>query len=209
MECMKNFIALFVLFLTWNLVNSQNLNDEISFEFGYTHHGSGDVTGFKFGTNYSRSFHKNFDLNIGFYGTINDSEEPVPLIFETTDGQLVNSTQHYVIGGMQLNLGIGFNLINTSKHKFGIKPDAILRYQATSIFDQQITDYPGLTGFPLPIRYLIREEPGRTLSLGGSVALLYQYKFNLKYFVGLNPGMQFDTNGDTIIFSTISIGRKF
>ncbi len=205
---MKNFLPLFTIFLACNLTISQNLNDDIFFELGYSRNGSGDIRGYKFGLNYSSPINKNFDFNLGFYGTLNDSEE-IPFIFETPDGDVINSTQHYVIGGMQLHLGLGLNFINTSKHKFGIKPDAILRYQATSLFDQEITDYPALTGYPVPIRFLIREEPGRTLSFGGSFALLYQYKFSSRYFLGLNPGIQFDTNGDTLIFSTISIGRKF
>ncbi len=207
---MKNKILLFILFLTLTSINfyGQNSNNSLSADFGVNMHGSGDIRGYQYGLRYNHFLSKTFDLIIAFEANLNDSQD-YEFIWEDPDGNEYDSTLHDVIAGMQINLGIGLNIINTNKHQFGLNPSVFFRYQATSILATTITDFPALTGYPVPIRYLIREEPGNTTAVGGSIRLFYNYKFNSKYFAGINPGFQLDSNGDTILFGTLSFGIWF
>ncbi|MFV9482273.1 hypothetical protein ACNI3T_00470 [Christiangramia sp. ASW11-125] len=204
----KKICFLLILFISFSSIYSQeyNTNNTISAEFGGSRHGSGDIRGFTYAFRYNKILNKRFDLTISFEGNLNDGEG-FPFTWEDPNtGRIYDSTPHNVVAGFQLNGGIAFNIINSKKHKFGLNPSVFGRYQATSLFDMIVTDYPALTGFPVPIRYYYRENPGNTLAVGGSVRLYYNYRISDKYFIGLNPGLQFDTNGDTILFANLSIG---
>ncbi len=204
---MKSILTI-SFFLISTYLFAQNIDNNsysISAEFGRNMHGSGDIMGYQYGLRLNKYLNKRFDLIIAFEGNLNDSKG-TPFIWEDPDGNKYDSTLHDVIAGFQLNLGIGFNIINSNKHKFGINPSIFGRYQATSILGTRITDYPILTGYPVPIRYLIREEPGRIQTIGGQVRLFYDYKINSNYLIGINAGFQTDSNEDTILFTTLSFG---
>lgn len=168
-------------------------------------HGTGDIIGYQYGLRFNKYLNKRFDIVIAFEGNLNDSED-TEFIWEDPDGSEYNSTLHNVVAGFQLNIGIGFNLLNSNKHKFGVNPSIFGRYQANSVLGTRITDYPALTGFPVPIRYLIRDEPGSIQTIGGQARLFYNYKINSKYLVGINTGFQTDSNEDTILYATLSFG---
>ena len=200
----------FIIFLFSSLIAfSQSTNKEtsLSVEFGRNIHGSGDIPGFQFGLRYNQSLNKRFDLIIAAEGNINDNEAR-PFTWEDGRGNTFDGTIHNVIAGFQLNVGVGLNIVNSSKHKFGFNPSIHGRYQATSLFDALIIDYPILTGLDFPIRFEIREQPGRTLALGWSGRLYYHYRFSSKHLAGLNVGIQNDTNGDTIMLATLSFGWR-
>lgn len=168
-------------------------------------HGTGDITGYSYGLRVHKPISKRFDLIASFEANLNDGED-TPFIWEHPNGNIYDSTIHDVLAGFQLNAGIGFNFINSNRHKFGINPSFFGRYQADSYFGESTIDYPTLTGLPYPIRYLIRHEPGRAYSVGGSLRLYYHYKIKDKFLLGINPGFQTDTNGDTMLFLTLSFG---
>lgn len=204
---MKLPTILICLFLFSFNCFSQNVIEQstVSAEFGRNMHGTGDISGFNFGLRFNKYLNKRFDLITAFEANLNDSAA-TPFIWEDPNGNVYDSTLHDVLAGFQLNIGLGFNIINSNKHKFGINPSVYGRYQANSVLGDRIIDYPILTGYPVPIRYLIRNEPGRTYAIGGSIRLYYNYRINSKYFVGVNPGFQNDSRGDTMLFITLSFG---
>ncbi len=205
---MKNLSTFLIVLFFCTSSYSQEKDDfsnTLSGEFGINQHGTGDIRGYTFGLRFNKSINKRFDLIIGFEGNLNDSKDS-SFIWEDPDGNVYDSTPHDVIAGIQLSTGIGFNIVNSKRNKFGINPSVFARYQANSMFDTTITDYPILTGYPVPIRTYIREEKGNTTTVGGAIRLYYNYKINNKYFVGLNPGFQLDFNGDTMLFTTLAFG---
>lgn len=204
---MKSHIILIcLLFFSYGCF-SQNLNEQntLSAEFGGNIHGTGDISGFNYGLRFNKYLNKSFDLIIAFEANLNDRED-FPFIWEDPRGKIHDSTLHDVLAGFQMNFGIGLNFINSRKNKFGINPSIFGRYQANSALGDREIQYPIVTGFPVPIRYLDRNEPGRTYAIGYSVRLYYNYRINSKYFVGVNPGFQNDSRGDTMLFTTLIFG---
>lgn len=206
---MRNYTIIFTLLLLFSssYFYGQESDNSLTAEFGMNMHGSGDIKGLQYGARYNHFLSKRFDFILSFEANLNDSRDNL-FIWNDPDGNEYDSTLHDVIAGMQLNLGVGLNILNTQKHQLGVNPSILFRYQATSIMGTTITDYPPITGYPVPIRYLIREEPGNTYAVGGSIRLFYNYKLSAKYFIGINPGFQLDSNGDTILFSTLSFGIR-
>ena len=204
---MKFFFTLSFFIISTCCFSQSSINSgyNLSAEIGRNMHGTGDIMGFQYGLRLNKYLNKTFDLIIAFEGNLNDSEAS-SFIWEDPDGNEYNSTLHDVIAGFQLNIGIGLNIVNSNNHKFGINPSIFGRYQANSKMGTQITDYPILTGYPVPIRYLIREEPGRVQTIGGQFRIFYNYKIYSKYFIGINSGFQTDSNEDTILFGTLSFG---
>ena len=205
---MKNFYLFLIFLAITTLSHSQNtsLRNTLTGEFGLNKHGSGDITGFTYGVRYNKVLNKTFDLIFSFEGNLNDREDTPFLWEDPNNGNIYNSTPHDVNAGFQINVGKGFNIINSRKHKFGINPSIFGRYSANSLFDVIVTDYPALTDFPVPIRYYYREDSGNQLTAGASFRLFYNYRISDKYFIGLNPGFQLDLYGNTILFTTLSFG---
>jgi hypothetical protein len=204
---MKNLLTFtfILIFGTTCYSQKQELPNTLSGEFGINQHGTGDILGYTYGFKFSKPLNRTFDLIIGFEGNLNDVKAS-SFIWEDPNGNLYDSTPHDVIAGFQLSAGIGLNIINSRKNKLGINPSIFGRYQADSMFSTTVTDYPILTGYPVPIRTYIREEPGNTTTAGGSFRLYYNYKISSNYFLGFNPGFQADLNGDTMLFATLSFG---
>jgi len=206
MKFKNQYLSILFTFIYLNLFSQNDVHSySLSAEFGFNQHGTGDIKGLSYGLKFNKFLSKRFDLIIGFEGNLNDSSDAI-FIWEDPNGNFYDSTPHNVISGIQLSSGIGFNIVNSNRNKFGINPSIFGRYQADSMFSTTITDYPILTGYPVPIRTYIREEPGNIWSAGVLVRLFYNYKIKEKYLIGINPGFQYDTNEDTMIFTTLSFG---
>ena len=85
----------------------------------------------------------------------------------------------------------------------------ILRYQTSSASDAINKLYPALTNLPFPVIVLENSSPQRTYSIGAAPKVGYNYTFNNKIAAGFAGGLQFDTNGDTILQLFLTIGRRF
>lgn len=135
----------------------------------------------------------------------------MPFIWEDQNGNVFDSTLHDVTAGFQLVLGIGYHIVNSTHHKFGINLNALGRYQATSLDYVREIQYPMITGFPVPIRFIYNtdSQPHRTIALGGAVKIFYDYKFKNNFTIGLMGAFQMDTNGDVIPYAAIRLGRYF
>jgi len=203
---MRKLLALFLFITSLSFAQEKNSDQPVSIiaEFGLNRHGTGDITGYSYGLRVHKPISKRFDIIFAFEANLNDGED-IPFSGEDLDGNTYDGTLHDVLAGFQLNFGIGFNIINSNKHKFGINPSVFGRYQANSALSTNI-DYPIITGFPVPLRSLIRTEPGRTYAIGYSIRLYYHYKISDKFLIGISPGFQNDSKGDTILLTTFLFG---
>lgn len=209
---MKKYIFSFLFLIASIQTFGQNIDRPtsfISFHFGLNKHGTGDMSGYSYGTNYEIFLGNKWFVNIGFEGTLNDDKGLAFIWKDPADGYSYNSTLHYVTGGFQLLIGGGFNFINNRNHRFGINPNIFGRFQVTSLNDVESILYPPLTGFPVPIKFIYNTTPSRTFAFGGALKLFYDYKFNNNYTIGLMGGFQIDTNGDTIRYAAIRLGKYF
>lgn len=203
---MKKLFVLFLFITSFSFAQEEKQDQPVSIiaEFGGNVHGSGDISGFSYGLRAHKPISKRFDFIVAFEANLNDRED-FPFFGEDLVGNTYDGTLHDVLAGFQLNFGIGFNFINSGKSKFGINPSVFGRYQADSSLGRE-TLYPIVTGYPDPIRVLKRDEPGRTYAIGYSVRLYYHYKISDKFLIGISPGFQNDSNGDTMLLSTFSFG---
>ncbi|MBZ9629752.1 hypothetical protein LB465_03090 [Salegentibacter sp. LM13S] len=204
---LKKIIALFLFITSISFAQEQTPKNPVSIigEFGINKHGTGDMSGYLYGLRVHKPISKKFEIIASFEANLNDGEDS-PFIWEDPNGNIYDSTLHDVLAGFQLNAGIGFNFINSKRSKFGVNPSIFGRYQTNSVFSESSIDYPIITGMPFPIRYLIRHEPGRTYAVGGSIRLYYHYKINDRFLLGINPGLQTDSQGDTMLFTSLSFG---
>lgn len=202
----KTLIALFFFITTFSFAQEKISKNPISIlaEFGINKHGTGDQTGFLYGLRVHKPISRKFEIIASFEANLNDSKD-LPFVGEDLNGNTFDGTLHNVLAGFQLNAGIGLNLINSTRSKFGINPSVFGRYQANSALSTNI-DFPTITGYPTPIRSLIREEPGRTFAVGGSIRLYYHFKISDKLLFGISPGFQTDSQGDTMLFTTLMLG---
>lgn len=197
---MKNLITICLLvcsvFINAQTEDTPDLKKEtFHVYFGRSFHGSGDIRGFAYGLVYERSISKRWITSLSFDSSLNDSEQRL-FIFEDPNGNIINSTQHDVVAGFQLTAGLGYRFINNKRHRFALHPGILFRYQASSLNDIETTLFPGITGFPIPIRIIENYEQNRTFAVGGALRLHYDYVFNSKYILGLQGAWQIDTNGD-------------
>jgi hypothetical protein len=204
-------LALSLLFLS--ITNAQeelNKKNAIAlFNFGRSFNGTGDIWGFQYGLTYAKYFgEKKTYWSIGFEGTLHDDEQ-IDYFFVDDQGNNRDGKSRYVTSGLQLIGGIGYQFIKSSRHDLGLSVGSLLRYQSSSIPDVVTTLFPALTNLPSPVQIVEFREPFRTLSLGAVLKLNYYYKFENDFILGLTGGFQTDTNGDTISYISLGVGKRF
>ena len=207
---MKNVILFLAIVLRSVLINSQeSLKDNtLLFYGGIGIHGSGDIPGFSYGFVFEQTFSPNWLWSLSFDGNLNDSEQ-LPFVYEDQRGNIVNSTLHDVTSGVQVTSGIGYRFINEPKHRFALHPGVFVRYQATSLNDELEILYPGLTGYPIPIRIIENYNDNSTWAVGGLMRFQYDYLIKTKYLLGIQIAWQIDTNGDAISHLALRFGYTF
>lgn len=206
---MKHYFTLLSLLFGILITYSQDTkSSEIAFGFGRSTHGSGDIKGYHYSFTYNTSIAKKTHWELAFEGTLNDAPD-YPLTFEDEAGNTYDATLHTVISGFQIVSGIKYNIVERTSSSFGISLLPLIRYQATSLSDYYETLYPAVTNVPFPVRNIIRYEPARTLALGASVRLNYNYFISKKTYLGVYGAFQTDTNGDSIYSALLKIGRQF
>ena len=200
------FITLLFFFLT----NAQNKLPGKAIEFvgGYSKHGSGDMNGIVFGAGYIKYLTKKFSLNYNIKGTINDGKETI-LINDIPNGFQTDASIRFTTAGVQIGVNGGLSLLRNSRHEFMISLGAFGRYQSASNgSDGYSIYYPSATGLPLVLIGYDNRTPQETVSVGGIFQFEYNYTFRNKFYIGLVPGFQTDTNGDAIPQIALTIGRR-
>lgn len=203
---MNRFLILLVLGLIMNdkSVAQSNL---AQFSAGFSRHGSGDLNGISYFFDYTHYFKNKLSWVASFGGDIHDGVSP--LLFEYPTGNQVDASFRYTLAGIQIGSGIKYSLIKKEKHEVFISVIGIFRYQSSSASDAINKLYPALTNLPFPVMLLENSSPQRTYSVGAAPRIGYNYTFDKKIAVGFSGGLQFDTNGDTILQLLLTLGRRF
>ncbi len=183
-------------------------NQQISVAIGTSKHGSGDLPGIVFNTSYSKKFKKNLSWIVGIGGSIHDGQQP---LYYTFRGNEVDGSIRFTTAGFQLNGYLGYDLLKAGKHQFQLRLGPLLRYQSSSNTDGFGIYYPAAgSGLPFPVVEFNNRTPQRTYTAGGSAQAGYNYtisKINLS--IGLDAGLQTDSNGDTITQLSLNMGKRF
>lgn len=202
---MKGLLILLVFLIIMHdkSVAQKNL---AQFSAGFSKHGSGDLNGVSYVFDYTHYFKNKLSWIASFGGDIHDGV--FPLFYEYPLGNKEDASFRYTIAGIQLGGGIRYSLIRNDKHELFINILGIFRYQSDSDSGKEIL-YPALTNLPFPVMILENDSPQRTYSVGAAPRIGYNFTFDKKIAVGFAGGLQFDTNGDTILQLLLTLGRRF
>jgi hypothetical protein len=130
----KIIFTLLILFLVF-ISKAQELPKRMAnFTIGATQHGTGDIIGVSLHLDYANYYTKRISGILEFGFSIHDGSDP--LFYEFPQGNIVNSSILYTTAGIQLNLGMAYDFIRTSKHELQVRLSSLYRYQSTSLYDE-------------------------------------------------------------------------
>ncbi|MBC7829755.1 MAG: hypothetical protein H7122_18570 [Chitinophagaceae bacterium] len=176
---------------------------------GYSKHGSGDMKGIVFGTEYSRYLSNIFLINYNLRASINSDKHTI-IVNNTTTNTRTDASVRFTTAGVQLGVNVGLSLARHSKHEFLISLGGFGRYQSASNGSDGYSIYsPQATGLPVVLVGYDNHTPQETFSVGGLLQVHYNYTLRNKVYFGFIPGFQTDTNGDALPQVALSIGKRF
>lgn len=203
-----NLLVVFLFTCSTLSAQFQNPKRHIQVSMGYSKHGSGDMEGIQFTTEYTDYFSSRLAWIVGFGGSMHDGSMPMYYINELSN-KLEDASVRYTTSGIQANGFVGYSPLRNHQHEIQMRLGALVRYQSSSLSDIISITYPSLTGMPYPVVDFINRSPQRTLSIGGSMQLHYNYTINNKWSIGALAGYQIDSEGDYIHQFSASVGRRF
>ena len=175
---------------------------------GYSRHGSGDMKGIVFGTEYINYLTKRFSLNYNIRATINSSKDEY-IVTNNTTGTTTDASIRYTTAGVQLGVNAGLSVIKSTRHDLKISLGAFGRYQSASNgSDGYAAYYPPVTGVPTVLIGYDNRTPQETVAVGGILQFQYDFTFGNKVYIGVILGFQTDTNGDAIPQVALTVGRR-
>lgn len=180
-------------------------NEFVMLSFGRSKHGSGDIRGFSFATEYTRYFKKKLSWSVSIGTTVHDGED---ILFYEMAGQMQNGSIRYTTAGVQGLFGMGYSIIQRSRSEVKVNLNTLLRYQTSSYSGRGIY-FPGATGLPFPVVQFHHWSPARTFTLGASLSGGYHYTFDKGVMLGVSGAFQTDLNGDVLSHTSFSIGKRF
>ncbi|TXD53501.1 MULTISPECIES: hypothetical protein [unclassified Polaribacter] len=169
-------------------------------------HGTGDLNGISFSSNYIKPIKKNLSYLITIGGSTHQGKNE--LIYNL-NGKDIDGSILYTTSGIQLGFGLDYNLIKIKKHKFNVRLIPFIRYQSTSIPDVSTILYPPITELPLPVIYFEQFRPSETIAAGLESNLIYNLTLFNTVSLNLIASFQFDTNGDTLRGLGIGLVKTF
>ena len=201
----NKYLALVLLMLCSYSIKAQ---DGFNLELNMlrTKHGTGDMLGFSFNTNFVKPIKKNLSYVISVGGTTHQQKDE---LFFTVNGRENDGSIVDVTSGFQIGYGLDYKLINSKNHKLGIRLVAFGRYQSTSLPDSRSILYPIITDVPFPVIYFGRTSPAQTFAAGLDTSLIYNIRVYKSFSLNLLGSFQFDTNGDNIIGYGAGIVKSF
>lgn len=200
----------YFLFLQPCLMNAQISlpRHAIQLAGGYSKHGSGDMNGIVFGTEYVSYLSNHFSLNYNLRASINSSKDEI-IIIDNNSGFRKDASVRFTTAGVQLGINGQYSFIRNAKHEFLVSLGGFGRYQSASNgSDGYSIYYPAATGIPWVLIGYDNSTPQKTFSVGGLFQLQYNFTFNNKVFIGLSPGFQTDSNGDAMPQVVLLIGKR-
>jgi hypothetical protein len=217
---MKNYLMLLVFFnLFFSLVQAQNrfetFKNHYSIEVGQSKSGTGDQGGIFIANVFTKQFRTKSYYSISLAASIH--QDKGALLYTAANGERVDGTLRQITAGIQLSGNYGFSIIKSTKHDIGFSAGAVLRYQTTSINDEVTGFYPSLNGYgpgffenyPYALLSIVNTEPQETIAIGPTLNLFYNYNISKRILIGIIPGFQFDTNGDTFKNISLKTGYRF
>ncbi len=175
------------------------LRNSMQVFLGPSFHGSDNVLGLAFSTEYSHYFYKKLSLSVFAGTTIHDGESDV--IFWNSNGQVVDGKVNFTTAGFQTGIALGYNFYQNTRHQVQGSLGALLRYQTTS--------NPDIVGLYTTYPYTDIEFKARSVAFGGLAAISYNYSFNNNAFIGVKALLQYDSNDDALNMFSFAIGKRF
>lgn len=187
----------------------KNLFERPTFQIGggYSKHGTGDMRGFIVNCEYNQRLKKKYGFAVAMATTVHDGQ--VELTYPDQNGHQVDASFRYVTAGIQLSGKFRYDLMQNPSSNFSLKIGPLLRYQTSSYYDDLSIVFPGATGWPFPVMQIINRTPQRTLAVGGILQAAYGHYISRSLFLEIAPGIQTDSNGDTIWHIMASAGIAF
>lgn len=200
----KRFL-LFLLFLSvTNLVGQENIQIELNIYS--SRHGTGDLNGVSFTSNYIKPINKNFSYLFSIGGSTHHGKDE--LLFNV-EGRDIDSSILFTTSGIQLGIGLDYKFINTYKHKFRFRLIPFIRYQSTSIPDVSTILFPPLTELPFPVIVFEQNSPSETLAVGLESNFIYNFRLFKTLSINILGSFQFDSNGDTLRGLGLGLVKSF
>ena len=183
-------------------------NQAIQLTGGYSRHGSGDMKGIVFGTEYIRYVTKRFSLSYNIRATINSGKDEF-IINNLVTGARTDASVRYTTAGVQLGVNAGLSFVKSARHDLRISCGPFGRYQSASNgSDGYSVYYPQTTGAPTILIGYDNRTLQETFAVGGVLQFQYDYTFSNNIYIGITPGFQTDTNGDAVLQLAFTLGRR-
>ncbi len=183
-------------------------NQAIQLTGGYSLHGSGDMKGIVFGTEYIRYLKKRFSLSYNIKATINSGQDEL-IMNNLVTGERTDASVRFTTAGVQLGVNAGWSFVKSARHDLKISVGPFGRYQSASNgSDGYSVNYPPATGMPAILIGYDNRTPQETFAVGGVLQFQYDYTFRNKFYIGITPGFQTDTNGDAIVQLACALGMR-
>lgn len=198
------FLVLYVHLFSPQQIFAQR---QIQISAGTSFNGTGDIRGVAFNTEYGENFKKKFSWHVGMGGTIHDKVEPV--FYNDQSGNSVDGSVRATTAGFQIIGVLSYSVFENEDHDFSLRVGPLLRYQSTSYWDILAVYHPAGTGLPFPVVAFFNTSPQRTLAIGGTTQMGYQFSINKKFTIGILGSLQLDSNGDMLRNAFFTLGRKF
>jgi len=200
----KLIISILLCFSSWSIAAQDGFHLELNVL--RTKHGTGDMLGMSYNTNFVKRFKKNLSYVISVGGSTHQWKRE---LFFTVNGRENDGSILNVTSGFQVGFGLDYKFINSKNHKFGIRGLAFCRYQSTSLPDAFSILYPIITGVDFPVIYFEQTSPSQTFAVGLDLSLVYNIRIYKSFSLNLIGDFQFDTNGDNIIGYGTGIVKSF
>ena len=206
----KIIIRLSAIFCLPFFTHAQSLpNQLVSIKGGYSRHGSGDMKGIVFGAEYAKYASRRISLNYYFNGSINNGIDRI-FIHNGLTGNRQDASIRFTTAGVQAGMNGRFSFMRTKRNELLISLGGFGRYQSASNgSDGYNLFYPSTTNVPTVLIEYDNKTPQKTYAFGGLLQLQYNFTFNSNILVGIAPGFQTDTNGDTLLQAVIIIGKRY
>lgn len=206
---MKQTFLFTLLLLAFSTFAQKNklFNAQVQLGGGYSKHGSGDMKGIAFFTEYSKPIGKRTEWTINIMTTINGDRFKV--IVNNPDGTQNDQSFRYNSSGLQAGPKFGYSLLQARHHQIKIQAGTFARYQNSTSPDMYSFYINQSSGMPQPSFEFFHNEKQNTISAGYSVDLSYNFITSKKLMIGFKAGFQNDTQGDAIPQLCVAVGRRF
>ena len=201
-------LLLFIVSLRATAQSGENRklgSSSLQLQLGVIFSGTGDSYGVNISSEWSKRINRKLSYAVGLGTMINDGS--FPLNYEY-NGTAYDGSIRYTTAAVQLTGKLGYSLFESKTHHFGLQLGPLLRFQSSSLYDQFTFYFPAATNFPIPLVQILNTSPQRTLALGGIFQVFYYRNLSQRTFAGVTPGLQTDSNGDTITQLSVLFGIR-